>query len=448
MDKRKLTRIAAAVAAAGVLLLGAMYIAGSSSGSVPPASVDLSQLSPEHKQQLSERGLQVFRAADCAACHSSPTTGAELAGGMAMVTPMGTLYGTNISPSKEHGIGNWSADDLYRAVARGMAPGRKNLYPAMPYASYHDITRADVDALWVWLQQQPAVEVPNRAAEMHFPFSIRPAVALWNALERPASQSAPKAAPAAANDADLLIERGRYLVNTLGHCGECHTPRTASFAMDLKQSLAGNVIEGAYAPDLRPEAMVQRGWNEGDLLQFMRTGLSPQGVMTMGMFPVLEHSSSQMDEAELKAMAAYLMRGDKAGTAAAVPAVAAKLEPLQDVAPQTQVSANGQRVYLGLCAGCHGVDGQGQPHSSLRLDTNTTAMFPTPLNLVRVIREGLTERDLAHGERMQAMPGFAQQLSDQDMADLVNYMRVRWGRQKGDVTPAQVADLIKTAESH
>ena len=112
-------------------------------------------ISAEQKQKLFDRGLQVFRAADCAACHSSPTTGAELAGGMAMVTPMGTLYGTNISPSREHGIGKWSADDLYRAVARGMAPGRKNLYPAMPYASYHDITRADVDALWVWLQAQP-----------------------------------------------------------------------------------------------------------------------------------------------------------------------------------------------------------------------------------------------------------------------------------------------------
>lgn len=438
MDKRQLTRIAAGVAAAAALLLGALYIAGSSSGSVPPASVDLTQLSPEHKQQLSERGLQVFRAADCAACHSSPTTGAELAGGMAMVTPMGTLYGTNISPSKEHGIGNWSADDLYRAVARGMGPGRKNLYPAMPYASYHDISRSDVDALWVWLQQQPAVEVPNRAAEMNFPFSIRPAVALWNALERPAGQPAPEAA----NE----VERGRYLVNTLGHCGECHTPRTASFAMDLKQSLAGNVIEGAYAPDLRPQAMAERGWNEQDLRQFLRTGLSPQGVMTMGMFPVLEHSSSKMDEADLKAMAAYLMRGDKAQAGA--PVVAKKPEPQPEAAPQTQVSANGQRVYVGLCAGCHGVEGQGQPHSSLRLDSNTTAMFPTALNLVRVIREGLPERDLAHGERMQAMPGFAQQLSDQDMADLVNYMRVRWGRQKGDVTPAQVKDLIKTAESH
>ncbi len=431
MDKSqrsKFTKIAAGIAAAAVVVLGGMYIAGSASGSVPPATVDFANISAEQKQKLFDRGLQVFRAADCAACHSSPTTGAELAGGMAMVTPMGTLYGTNISPSKEHGIGRWSADDLYRAVARGMAPGRKNLYPAMPYASYHDITRADVDALWVWLQAQPAVEVANRQPEMHFPFSIRPGLALWNALERPAGAPA----PAANND----LERGAYLVNTLGHCGECHTPRTSSFAMDLKQSLAGNVIEGAYAPDLRPKAMAERGWSERDLLQFLRTGLSPQGVMTMGMFPVLQHSSAHMEEADLKAMAAYLMQGEKPEPRPATEA------------PETRISANGERVYLGLCAGCHGVDGQGQPHSSLRLDTNTTAMFPTPLNLVRVIREGLPERGLGHGERMQAMPGFADQLSHEDMADLVNYMRLRWGRQKGDVTPAQVADVIKTAETH
>ncbi|UUC92636.1 cytochrome c [Comamonas sp. C11] len=431
MDKAqrsKFTKIAAGLAAAAVVVLGGMYIAGSASGSVPPATVDFANISAEQKQKLFDRGLQVFRAADCAACHSSPTTGAELAGGMAMVTPMGTLYGTNISPSKEHGIGQWSADDLYRAVARGMAPGRKNLYPAMPYASYHDITRADVDALWVWLQAQPAVEVANRQPEMHFPFSIRPGLALWNALERPAGAPAPEASNS--------LERGAYLVNTLGHCGECHTPRTSSFAMDLRQSLAGNVIEGAYAPDLRPKAMAERGWSEQDLLQFLCTGLSPQGVMTMGMFPVLQHSGAHMEEADLKAMAAYLMQGEK-------PAV-----KLAAGAPQTPTSANGERIYVGLCAGCHGVDGQGQPHSSLRLDTNTTAMFPTPLNLVRVIREGLPERDLAHGERMQAMPGFADQLSHEDMADLVNYMRLRWGRQKGDVTPAQVADVIRTAESH
>ena len=428
MRKPQVFKITAVLAVVALVVLGGMYIAGSSSGKVPPATVDFANISSEQKQKLYDRGLQVFRAADCAACHGSPTTGAELAGGTSMVTAMGTMYGTNISPSKEHGIGNWSADDLYRAVARGMAPGRKNLYPAMPYASFHNITRADVDALWIWLQAQPAVEAPNRKQEMNFPFGIRPGLALWNVLGRPASEPAP--------ESPNSLDRGAYLVNTLGHCGECHTPRSVTFAMDLKQSLAGNVIEGSYAPDLRPKALAERGWSAQDLVQFMRTGLSPQGVMTMGMFPVLQHSSSHLEEKDLKDMAAYLMQGEK-------PA----LKPLPEV-PQTQTVANGERIYVGLCAGCHGVDGQGQPHSSLRMDTNTTAMFSSPLNLIRIIREGLPERDLAHGERMQAMPGYADQLSNEDMTDLVNYMRLRWGRQAADVTPAQVADAIKATVPH
>ena len=160
-----------AAAVLGVLVAGGMYRYGSASGDVPPATVDFAKLGPQEFDALYKRGEQVFRGGDCAACHSSPATGAELAGGVPMVTPMGTLYGSNISPSKEHGIGGWTADDLYRAVAAGMAPGRKNLYPAMPYASYHQITRADVDALWVWLMKQPAVEVANKPSEMNFPFN-------------------------------------------------------------------------------------------------------------------------------------------------------------------------------------------------------------------------------------------------------------------------------------
>ena len=443
MDKRKLWRGLGAAAALGGLVVAGMYWAGSSSGTVPAASVDFNNLPKAQYEVLYKRGEQVFRAADCAACHSSPSTGAELAGGMAMLTPMGTLYGTNISPSKEYGLGQWSADDFYRALVHGMAPGRKNLYPAMPYTSYHQMTRGDVDALWIWLKAQPAMEVPNQVNAMNFPFNIRPAVALWNALERP--NPAPASAEAA-GVADGVVDgssnaasspanelaRGQYLVNGLGHCGECHTPRTTSFAMDLKRPLAGAVIEGAYAPDLTPQALAARGWTQADLQQFLRTGLSDQGVMTFGMFPVLEHSSSKMPEADLKAMAAYLTQNQP-------------MPGPQPKAPQTALPVNGQRIYLGLCAGCHGANGEGQPHSSVRLDVNTTAMFPTPLNLIRVIREGVAERDLAHGERMQAMPGFAQQLSDAEVADLVNYLRMRWGGQPGDVTASQVAREIKAA---
>ena len=416
----------AVVAAVGVLAAGGLYLYGSSSGDIPAATVDFAKLDKPQYDALYKRGEQVFRAGDCAACHSSPKTGAELAGGLPMVTPMGTLYGSNISPSKEHGIGNWTADDLYRAVATGIAPGRKVLYPAMPYASYHQITRGDVDALWVWLMKQPAVEVANQPNSMNFPFNIRPAVSLWNVVNRPA-----------AKEFDLSVDelvRGKYLVDTLGHCAECHSPRTKlTFAMDKGRYLEGNTIEGSYAPALTPDALGARGWNKNDLVQFFRTGVSPQGVMTFGMASVLEHSTSRMPEEDLRAMAAYLTQNRD-------------MPPLAIKAAEAQTNVKGADLYTGLCAGCHGTKGEGQPHSSVPMSTNTTAMFPTPINLIRVIREGVAERDLAHGERMQTMPGFADKLNDQEMSDLVNYMRQTWGGQPGDVTAANVAEHIKTIE--
>lgn len=408
-----------------LLVVGGLYLYGSSAGNVPPATVDFSKLSPEQEKTLYARGEQVFRAGDCAACHSSPQTGAELAGGVPMVTPMGTLYGTNISPSKQHGIGNWTADDLYRAIASGVAPGRKLLYPAMPYTSYHQVTRGDVDALWVWLMKQPAVEVANRANAMQFPFNVRPAVALWNAVERPAAKPFD-----ASTDA---LSRGKYLVDVMGHCAECHSPRTLTFGLDASRYLEGSIIEGAYAPAITPAALSGRGWTRDDLVRFFRTGLSPQGVMTFRMASVLDHSTSHMPEEDLRAMAAYLTQSQ------AMPGPKPK-------APQGEVNVKGEAIYVGLCAGCHGVQGQGQPQSSVPLNTNTTAMFPTPINLIRVTLEGLQERDLPHGGRMQSMPGFADKLSDQDMADLANYLRQTWGGQPGDVTAAQVADLVKTIE--
>ena len=414
------------VVLAGVVVVGGMYLYGSSSGTVPPATVDFAKLSGAEYDAFYKKGEQVFRAGDCAACHSSPQTGAELAGGLPMVTPMGTIYGTNISPSKAHGIGNWSADDLYRAMAAGMAPGRKNLYPAMPYASYHQVTRADVDALWVWLMKQPALEVPNQPNQMAFPFNIRPAVAMWNVLHRPSAKPF---------DPSLdEMGRGKYLVDVLGHCAECHSPRTKlTFAMDKSRYLEGNVIEGAYAPALTPDALRARGWNKDDLVKFLRTGVSQQGVMTFGMAAVLDHSTAHMPEADLKAMAAYLTQNQE-------------MPALKPKPAEAQTNVKGADLYVGLCAGCHGVQGAGQPHSSVPINTNTTAMFPTPLNLIRVIREGVAERDLAHGERMQAMPGFADKLSNAEMAELVNYMRQTWGGQPGDVTAASVADHIQTIE--
>lgn len=415
----RLLRVLCFLTLVGVVLTGVLYWMGRGSGDLPPVSVDFANLDEDQRQQMLARGEWVSRASDCTACHADPSGGSDLAGGLAMETPMGSIYGTNISPSKDYGIGKWDADDFYRAVAWGIAPGNRNLYPAMPYTSYHRITRADSDALWLWLMDQPPVDKANRSNELIFPFNIRPAVALWNAIFRP------EAKPFQPDDTPL--QQGEYLVDVLGHCGECHTPRNLAYGL-TDEHLAGEVIEGAYAPDLRPEALARRGWTSDDMVTFLHRGVSPQGVMTFRMFPVLSHSTSHLSEKDLRAISAYLAAGhDLPGPQVSMPA--------------DTLSAEGQALYSGLCAGCHGEDGAGQPHSSVRLDVNTTAMFDDPLNLIRIIAEGIPERDLAHGERMQAMPAFGDMLSEQQMSELVNYLRERWGGRPRSVT-AEAAGMI------
>ena len=319
----RLLRYLAIAVLLALIVTGLLYWKGTRLAPLPPATVDFAALAAPDRAALVARGAEVARDADCVACHLDPEGGSELGGGYPMHLPMGTLYGTNISPSREHGIGEWSADDLYRAVVWGVAPGGRNLYPAMPYVSYHAITRADSDALYAWLMAQRPVEKPSRRPDLMFPFNVRPALSLWNALFRPDAQPF---APAEGEAPDRA--RGRYLVDVLGHCGECHTPRNLAFAM-TEPALGGQVLEGAYAPDLQQNSMVRRGWNPDDLIAFLHRGVSPQGVPTLTMLPVLQHSTSHMDDASLTAISTYLLGGQgrraaggglaRSGGAAALP---------------------------------------------------------------------------------------------------------------------------------
>ncbi len=262
----------------------AVYLFLPGPGPTPRATVDFAALDARDREALAAQGEAVARAADCAACHTAEG-GPALAGGLPLESPLGRIYSTNITPSADHGIADWTADDLYSAMVWGIARGGKHLYPAMPYPSYHAVTRADVDALWVWLMAQRPVDLPNRPSELPFPFNIRPAIAFWNFLFLPEATSLSDA-PAESEE----WRRGRYLVDVLGHCGECHTPRNLAYAK-TDEHLQGGVIEGATAPDITPSALAARGFTREDLAAFLRTGLSPQGVMTFNMYPVLEHSS-------------------------------------------------------------------------------------------------------------------------------------------------------------
>lgn len=411
-----------AAVALGVALI--IYIFFTGAGPIPPATVNFAELDAEARAELVEKGRYVARAADCSACHVTQD-GVEYGGGLPMETPFGEIYGTNITPSKTHGIGGWSADDLFRSMVYGINPDGKRLYPAMPYTSYHHMTRADIDALHAYLMTLRPVEKPNRAPELMFPFNIRPAIAFWNLLYRPDDRELPQVA--GKSDA---WHRGRYLVDVTGHCGECHTPRNLAFAR-TDEHLKGEVLEGALAPDISPEGLVRRGWNSDDLASFLKIGLAPQGTMTFRMYPVLNHSTKYMSDEDIEAITVYLMDGaDQVDVAPVEPARAEGL-------------SEGESLYVGLCAGCHGTDGEGRPHASVPLDTNTTAMLDNPINLVKIIHNGVPEQSLAGDERMQAMPAFGDLLSDEEMAALVNYLRVRWGGRPADIDADRVRDVLE-----
>jgi len=409
---RTVLRILAGLVLLAVVIAVVVFFGFTGSGPVPPASRDLEALGEEERAELVALGEYVAKAGDCAACHESED-GLALAGGTPMETPMGTVYGTNITPSDTHGIGHYTADDMYRAMVYGIAPGERRLYPAMPYTSYHSVSREDIDALYVYLMAQDPVEKPNKAHEMAFPFNLRPLIAFWNLIYRPDPPEDP--GPGLSGGDQLAQDRrGPYLVDVLGHCGECHTPRNLAFAK-TDDHLGGTVIEGALAPDITPQGLSTRGWTREDLAQFLSTGLSPQGVMTFRMFPVLSHSTKYLPDRDIEAVVSYL--AEEMPEPASPPSDPAAIE----------AHSEGHRLYMGLCAGCHGGDGQGQPFGSVPMVGNTTLMLDNPLNLHRVIREGIPARHLSGHLRMQEMPAFDTMLEDRELDALSRYLRDRWG---------------------
>jgi mono/diheme cytochrome c family protein len=376
-------------------------------------------------KQLLERGKYLARAADCVACHTVEG-GAEYAGGLPLESPFGTIYGTNITPDKQHGIGDYSADDFYRAVAQGERRDGSKLYPAMPYTSYHLLKREDSDAIYAYLMSLEPIAKPNPQTSLSFPFNVRFGLSFWNMLYKNRVQMLP------AEGKSETWQRGQYLVEALGHCGECHTPRNALGALQQDQRLQGGVLLGYEAPSLLADDLAERGWSTDDLATFLKHGISAQGSMFNEMYPVFHHSTQYLPKDDHQAMATYLL-GDQPPAARKVAAVA--LEQLDDSAQQ------GRQHYLNLCAGCHGAAGEGIPHVAVAMDGNTTLRLSDSRNLLRVIDDGIKEQQFTGFERMQPMPGFSDTLDDAQMRDLLHYLRQTWGGLDTALSPQQVSQL-------
>ena len=377
-------------------------------------------------EEVVARGRYLAEAADCAACHTAPG-GAPFAGGLAMQSGFGTIYATNITPDPDDGIGRWSAEDFWRALHDGVRRDGQQLYPAMPYTSYRGMTRVDADAIYAYVMRLRPMKVANRRTELNFPFNIRLGMLGWNLLFLHDSL------PAVSTGSSSAWQRGRYLVNVLGHCGECHTPRGIAGEMELSQSLTGFALGRVAAPDITPAGLASRGWTAAGLRAYLGRGLARQGSAFSDMHPVIMLSTRNLTAEDLGAVATYLL-----GDAPRPPA------PLPDIGPAESAAAaggTGRMSYVALCAGCHGLDGDGVPNTVVAMRGNSTLRLTDPRNLIVAMLDGIGSENFPHRASMQAMPGFRDKLTDPQVAELANYMRETWGGQKPDVTPAAVRAL-------
>ncbi len=369
-------------------------------------------------------GEYLANASDCISCHSAPGKGAY-SGGYAMATPYGPIYGPNITPDKETGIGRYTPDDLYRVLHDGRRPDGSPLYPAMPYTSYRLMSRADSDAIYGYLMSLPPIRHTNIPPGFRFPYNIRSVMFAWQWLFMPSTDGTPPAGVSSE------WQRGAYLTNALAHCAECHTPRTMTGALDTAARFKGAMIGRYEAPDITPAALAQRGWTASDLASLLATGIAPQGSAYADMFPVVHNSTRYLTREDNAALVRYL--GGPAGLPAPTRVTPVNMPP---VALQ-----RGWHAYAALCASCHGAQGEGRPHVAPALQGNATLKLSSPNNLLVAMLDGLEAQHFSKLESMQAMPGMPSFVSDQEVADLTNVLRTQWGGVPSQVSAATVGKL-------
>ncbi|MBN7121406.1 alcohol dehydrogenase [Erwinia billingiae] len=392
------------------------------------------QLAQADDAALVKQGEYISRLGDCSACHSIPGKPA-FSGGLAIESNLGTIYSTNITPDKDHGIGNYSEQQFSDAVRKGVLPDGKRLYPAMPYPDYAKINDRDMHALYAYFMQgvKPSADVPPET-DLSFPFSQRWGMRFWNwafVSDKPFQPI---------GGATAEVNRGAYLVESLGHCGSCHTPRGLGMnekALDSgdDQFLAGGNLNGWEVPSLRGLPH----WTEQETVDYLATGRNDKAAVGGEMTSVVEHSTSYMSDADLKAIAAYLKF--IGGNPAAPAAQETTISPTEAKLTAAKNLSAGERLYLDNCGACHFVTGKGAPGVFPQLDQATIVNAGDPGGLIHTILAGAQQPSTAKAPSTLAMPGFANRLSDDQVAQLATFIRQGWSNKASAVTADQVAKV-------
>jgi mono/diheme cytochrome c family protein len=356
-------------------------------------------------------------------CHTA-NGGAPFAGGLRLDTPFGYMLSPNITPDADTGIGRWSSDDFYRALHAGVNKHGQDMYPTMPYDFYTRVTRADVDALYAYLRTVKPVRNAVVVNHLRFPFNQRWTMGAWRELyftEGTYRSDATK--PAAWN-------RGAYLVEGLGHCSDCHSPRNLLGGIEKSKDYAGAVIDGWFALDLTSDIATGLGaWSIADIATYLRTGVGKDRTTTLGpMAEVIRNSTRYLTDDDRLAMAEYLK---------SIPPDS-RLRTGR-VAPDA-TKARGAQLYTDNCSGCHQAQGRGIPGVFPPLAGNPVVVAADPNDIVKVIDRGIPAR-----AGYIAMPAFNTRLTDQQVADVANYLRTSWGNNAAANATSRIVGALRAS---
>jgi alcohol dehydrogenase (quinone), cytochrome c subunit len=433
--------------AAALVLAANLFVAGGAFAATPSTT----GVSP-NEAALVNRGEYLARAGDCIACHTGKG-GKPFAGGLPISSPIGVIYSTNITPDPDTGIGRYTYEDFDRALRHGIAKDGYTLYPAMPYPSYARVAPADVKALYAYFMHGVTpVHQSQQANGIPWPLSIRWPLALWRRAFAPVitSEVAPEAAPYGTGNDSAMRARGRYLVEGLGHCSACHTSRGALLEEkaltdgDGAAFLGGSVVEHWYANNLHADRASGLGdWSREDIVAFLKSGRNDHSAAFGGMRDVVLNSTQYLSDSDLEAMAAYLE----------------SLKPVQGSAPAPVFSDTaakmlhagmttvpGARTFLDNCAACHRSDGKGYPGVFPRLALSSTVDASDPSSLIHIVLRGSAMPGTASAPTVFTMPGFAQRLTDEQVAEVVSFIRSAWGNQAGAVSADEVRKVRSGTE--
>ncbi|MDH6302930.1 mono/diheme cytochrome c family protein [Polynucleobacter sphagniphilus] len=374
-------------------------------------------------QTPEKKGEYLATAGDCISCHTAPG-GQPFAGGLRMNTPFGYLLTPNITPDVKTGIGSWSKDEFFRAIHDGVNKKDQDMYPAMPFTSYAKVSREDVDAIYAYLQTIKPVSHEISINHLEFPFNIRSTMLFWRELFFTPGFFKPDPYQSAS------WNRGAYLVEGLGHCSECHSPRNVMGAIEQSKAFTGTLVDGWFALNLTSNLRTGLGsWTAQDIANYLKSGKYPGKTTALGpMQEVVHNSTSKLSDSDLLAMGVYLKT---------LPASSSLNNQVKTI---DKSKIEGARLYIDNCSGCHQSNGRGIQGVIPPLASNPAVIAPNGSDIVKVIIRGIGSRN-----GYIPMPSFASRLNDEEIAQLSNYVRGSWGN---SASPNVTQSMVKSIRAN